>query len=72
MTDERYNKLNNMLEVDLPTPEEQTEGWHYCYDFDGLLVGPDMAELSCCHCFPANHKVYTTIPKEKQVPIDLS
>jgi hypothetical protein len=35
----------------LPTQEEHDQGWHYCQDWDQLLVGPGMpAELSCCTC----------------------
>lgn len=36
---------------DLPlTPEEIKVGWHFCADWDGLLVGPGMIELEFCKC----------------------
>lgn len=32
---------------------EIAAGWHFCYDWDGLLVGPGMEELkACCCCHP--------------------
>jgi len=33
------------------TAEEIKEGYHFCYDWDGLLVGPDMKEMETCRCF---------------------
>jgi len=41
------------------TPEETEKGWHYCYEFDGLLVGPaDLknVEWNCCTCFSEEEK----------------
>lgn len=32
------------------TDEELSQGWHWCYDFDGLIVGPDTAEEESCNC----------------------
>lgn len=32
------------------TQDEIDAGWHYCSNWDGLLVGPGMAELNCCTC----------------------
>lgn len=56
MTPERYNELmdalfNNDNEVEL-TEAELAQGWHWCYDFDGLLVGPDTGEAQYCTCNP--------------------
>lgn len=34
------------------TPEELQLGWHFCWDWDGLLVGPGMGELDSCTCHP--------------------
>ena len=31
------------------TQEEIAEGWHFCYDWDGLLIGPGMREYEE-HC----------------------
>lgn len=37
MTDERFKQL--MADDNLKlTPEEITEGWHFCFEQDGLLV----------------------------------
>ena len=36
------------------TQEEIQEGWHFCWDWDGLLVGPGMGEIESCTCgFPS-------------------
>lgn len=58
MTKERYNALmaDDGAELD---KEEITLGWHFCCEFDGLLVGLGMGELDCCTCWPRNHPVYT-------------
>jgi len=51
MTDERYNTL--MRDEGELTQEEIDEGWHFCIEFDGLLIGPDWEERKFCHCiFP--------------------
>lgn len=49
MTDERWRELMNSQTAPL-TSEEIAEGWHWCWDWDGLLVGPGMGELEACHC----------------------
>lgn len=64
MTRERYEKLMKDDSEKLTT-EEIKEGWHFCHEFDGLLVGPEMGELNSCRCFPPDHPVYKTAP-----PID--
>jgi len=55
MTPERYNALmdwnNEGLELSL-TDDEIEQGWHWCGDWDFLLVGPDMVnEQMACNCF---------------------
>ena len=65
MTAERYNALMGDERLCLDW-QEISEGWHFCHEFDGLLVGPGMeSELSVCRCLPAEHKVYNNreIPK---------
>jgi hypothetical protein len=32
------------------TEREVAAGWHWCAEWDGLLVGPGMRELECCRC----------------------
>ena len=34
------------------TSEEINDGWHFCNEWDGLLVGPGMDELKVCKCEP--------------------
>jgi hypothetical protein len=47
MTNERWRAL--MDNDDLPlTAEEIAGGWHFCWEWDGLLVGPEMEEWKFC------------------------
>lgn len=40
------------------TVEEIEAGWHYCPEWDGLLIGPGMSEEDACTCpTPAKRKV---------------
>jgi len=57
MTEERYKALvdSNCFGEDRPeqlrlTDTEIAEGWHWCPDWDYLLVGPGCAEKDCCTC----------------------
>lgn len=49
MTDERYVALMKDDSLKL-TEDELREGWHFCCEFDGLLVGPGMGEQAFCDC----------------------
>jgi hypothetical protein len=49
MTNERWKELWENQELEL-TEQEIVEGWHFCYDWDGLLIGPGMMEMECCTC----------------------
>lgn len=55
MTDERYLQLVRNEEECL-TSEEIAAGWHFCYEFDGLLVGPGMEETQFCHAHCGSNK----------------
>jgi hypothetical protein len=48
MTDDRYQDL---METDgTLSAEEMAEGWHWCHEFDGMLVGPGQWGLEECTC----------------------
>jgi hypothetical protein len=49
MTKERWKQLFESMS-EKPTPEENAMGWHFCDDYDGLLVGPPMSEWHTCNC----------------------
>jgi len=63
MTKERHDMfVNNSISGDekcpIPKGEELTEaerleGYHYCWDWDELFVGPGDKEAECCTCFSA-------------------
>lgn len=40
------------------TVEEINRGWHFCVEFDGLLIGPDNEEIVSCTCFEPEHPLY--------------
>jgi hypothetical protein len=63
MTAQRWKDLMWSDDLKLTEPE-LSEGWHWCPEFDGLLVGPGMGELRHCTCRPNTHPVYTTTPAE--------
>lgn len=48
MTSDRWDDIHYRNQS--ITPEEFERGWHFCPDWDLLLVGPGMEELSCCTC----------------------
>jgi len=68
MTDARYKQLNDSDDYQL-TPDEIALGWHWCNEFDGLLVGPECDELHFCSCWPKEHPVYKTKPDIEPEPI---
>lgn len=52
MSEDRYQELERgAFEL---TEQEIEDGWHWCNDFDGLLVGPGMEEQKYCHCEDAD------------------
>lgn len=51
MTGERYKFLFQNIKEKV-TPEENAMGWHFCDEFDGLLVGPQTHEWKYCTCWP--------------------
>ena len=50
MTEERYRSLMDDDPAPSLTEAEIQLGWHFCWDWDGLLVGPDMIERRFCQC----------------------
>lgn len=48
MSNDRWQAL--MQGIGDLTDEEIAEGWHYCWDWDGLLIHPDMPEAESCAC----------------------
>jgi hypothetical protein len=55
MQNDRWLELMNDSSLSL-TDEEADQGWHFCYGWDGLLVGPGMKELEGCECHPEKDK----------------
>lgn len=49
MKKDRWTNLMKDDSLEL-TEEEIKKGWHFCYDWDGLLVGPGMGEYKTCTC----------------------
>lgn len=53
MGDEKWRELELGDGTGL-SQEEIEEGWHFCPEWDYMLIGPGMTlEMSCCNCkFP--------------------
>lgn len=49
MTDDRFAELMRDDSAEL-TASELATGWHFCPDWDGLLVSPSMWEWVHCTC----------------------
>lgn len=52
---ERYALL--MATDEKLSPTEIYYGWHFCNEFDGLLVGPTMGEWDICECWQDDRKI---------------
>ncbi len=61
MDSQRFKYLDRDEEGKL-TQEELDQGWHWCYDFDGMLVGPGTVEAEHCSC---NTALKDAIAKEE-------
>ena len=48
MTEKRYNQLMNRK--GRLTAAELQDGWHFCYEWDGLLIQPTDPEAKFCRC----------------------
>ncbi len=48
------------------TDAEFKEGYHFCDDWDGLLVGSEDRELECCTCHWKDPKMDEKMQKAKQ------
>jgi hypothetical protein len=59
MTEARYRELMDSAEARL-TESEMAEGWHFCDEFDALLIGPGTPELEFCRCLAPDHPAYKT------------
>lgn len=49
MTSQRYRELSKSDEQDL-TPEETKAGWHFCPDWDYMLIHKLDPEIEGCNC----------------------
>ncbi len=51
MNKDRYQLLMTNTDEKL-TPEEISQGYHFCCEWDGLLINNDDAEAYFCDCVP--------------------
>jgi hypothetical protein len=52
-------------DFDALSPEEISQGWHYCYNWEGLLIGPGSSEMNSCKCM-VNKKIHNQIRKKSE------
>lgn len=50
MDKKRFDEVSSPEWGDVLTEKELAEGWHFCPDWDYLLVGPGMPEQDGCAC----------------------
>lgn len=56
MSPERYRQLSRQATAIRLTADEIQAGWHFCLDWDGLLIGPGSPEMEVCTCRPCDHE----------------
>lgn len=61
MTKQRYNELMKNPELKL-TPEEYKNGWHFCYEWDELLIHISWKEFKSCTCKGYKNNYLKPIP----------
>jgi hypothetical protein len=70
MTQERWNELMKPFEGNedmMLTAEELADGWHWCEEWDGLLINIDDREFEHCKCgFMDRFRTPERIQKMKQ------
>jgi len=49
VTPQRYKELETD-DLAFLTDVERAEGWHWCPDWDYMLIGPNSPEMDCCTC----------------------
>jgi hypothetical protein len=61
MTDERWLHLEKTGKG--LTEDEMKEGWHWCYEYDLLLMGPGMSGFeNCLHsCFEEEARIALSV-----------
>ena len=45
----RYVQLTRTHEANL-TEKEVKDGWHFCCEWDGMLIHSSHPEAECCYC----------------------
>jgi len=48
MNNSRYKEIE--IEGKQLLPSELRQGWHYCENWNDMLVGPSMPEWESCYC----------------------
>jgi hypothetical protein len=51
-------------DYDALTPEEISQGWHHCYSWGGMLIGPGLYEMNSCEC-KVNKLIHNQIKKNE-------
>ena len=63
MDKHRRFELENKPDAKL-TEEEMSEGFHFCHDFDGLVVVPNDYEDNFCTCFDGQERIAKSLKSE--------
>jgi hypothetical protein len=49
MDEDRFNRIM-WLETEDLTQEDVANGWHFCWEMDGLLLNANDPDNDFCHC----------------------
>ena len=55
--------MEKEIDSDQLTTEEISQGWHYCYNLKGKLIGPGFPEMEDCNC-KINKNIHNQIKKK--------
>jgi len=54
--------VEDKFDCDLLSPEEISIGWHYCRNWEWVLIGPGNSKMDSCNC-KINKKIHAEIRK---------
>ena len=54
--------MEDKFDCDSLSPEEISVGWHYCRNWEWVLIGPGNLKMDSCNC-KINKKIHAEIRK---------
>ena len=57
--------MEERVHYDSLSTEEISQGWHYCYTWKGLLIGPGNPKMDNCKC-KIDKRAHNTLKKKNE------